>query len=257
MNKTERHELTIAVKAKAKAARMLVEQRRDEMYAHVEKQLSAVYKADHQLWADITAKAERAVAAADAQIAALCREHDIPENFRPKLTIGWYHRGENAVKERRDELRKTYYSQIDAQASRALAVIENRLADFQVRLAATALESQEAQEMLAAIPKVEDLLPLLSVEPRQLRLSAPQEDDDGDKDITYDHLDATAPVTDNRDAVTPTVTPTCDNAVTPEEPLPKERVCVACGKPVVSARADAQTCSPACRQKLHRQRQAQ
>jgi hypothetical protein len=244
MNKTERQELTIAIKAKTKAARMMVAQRKAEVIAHVEKQLAAVYKADHELWSDITEEAQRAVAEADRQIAAICREKGIPENFRPSLNIYWSGRGENASKERRRELRDMLYAEIDAQAMKALAFIESKLADFQIKLAATALESEEAREMFAALPTIEDLLPLRDIDPRRLRLSVSVTDDetDDDEDVTYASLRVVKNVTPSRDTVTPSVT-------APNE----EKACPVCGKPVEASRSDATTCSPACRQKLWRQ----
>jgi hypothetical protein len=90
MNKTERQELRVAINAKTKAARMTVAQRQAEMIAHVEKQLSAIYKADHELFRAINQEAERAVSQADKQIAAICQERGIPESFRPSLRVDWY-----------------------------------------------------------------------------------------------------------------------------------------------------------------------
>ena len=67
-----------------KAARSVVDQRKAELLADDEAQLSASYKQDHELWAEITRQARAAVEAADARIAANCREHGIREDFRPR-----------------------------------------------------------------------------------------------------------------------------------------------------------------------------
>ena len=79
---------------------------------------------------------------ADERIAAICRENGIPEEFRPQLSIGWWKRGENASRQRRDELRKLAQARIDAEAKAAVSAIELASADVLTELIAGGLESR-------------------------------------------------------------------------------------------------------------------
>jgi hypothetical protein len=159
ISKADREELARIIKIRMKAARAVVEQRKSELLADVEAQLSARYKIDKEVWAEITRQARAAVEAADARIAAVCREHGIPENFRPGLSLSWYQRGENADKERRAELRRLAERKIDAAGKEALSAIEMRSADVLTRLIAGGLESAEARAFLESIPVPAQLMP--------------------------------------------------------------------------------------------------
>ena len=97
MTAAERQELAKLVRLNAKVAKDDADARGKWLLADAEAKLSAVYKAEDEAWADITAEAKKAVAEADATIAALCRERGIPEDFRPALHLGWIGRGENAA----------------------------------------------------------------------------------------------------------------------------------------------------------------
>jgi hypothetical protein len=127
IGKSDREELARAVKIRMKAARSVVEQ-------------------------------------ADERIAAVCREHGIPEEFRPSLRVVWYNRGQNAIRERRDELRKLAVKQADALAKKALAAIEMKSANMLTQLIAGGLGSDEAKAFLESIPTPTQLMPLLEVD---------------------------------------------------------------------------------------------
>src|SRR5262249_44599843 len=119
MTSGERQELCKLVRLRAKLAEEDAESRGAWLLADAEAKLAARYKQEDEAWAEITAAAEKAVAEADAVIAARCRERGVPEDFRPSISVGWWSRGENASKDRRAELRKVAETQIAARVKEA------------------------------------------------------------------------------------------------------------------------------------------
>jgi hypothetical protein len=163
MTRGDREQLVSVVKMRARVAKAAVADRQADLLADVERQLSTIYKANEQDWADISASAEAAVHAADQQLAAICRERGIPEEFRPSLHVGWYGRGENADAKRRAELRALATKQIDAAGKKAKLAIERRTAEVLTALVAGTLESSDARVFLESIPMPEALMPTISV----------------------------------------------------------------------------------------------
>jgi hypothetical protein len=163
MTKGERDELSKILKARARLAGRVVEQRSAELLAEAEQQLATVYKVNDEAWRELTATAQQTIREADAELARRCRTLGIPEEFRPGLRLGWYGRGENADKARRAELRKVAQSRIEAMAKAARVAIETRALDGLTKLAAGVLESDAARAFLAAMPAAEALMPALDV----------------------------------------------------------------------------------------------
>ncbi|MGH3844382.1 MAG: hypothetical protein ACRDS0_23485 [Pseudonocardiaceae bacterium] len=163
MTRTERDQLAKLINRRARLARQDIETRQAELLADVEAQLAAHYSSRHKAWADITKRAEKAVADADAEIAARCRELGIPENFRPSIGTNWYGRGENADRERRAELRKVAKTKLEASARNGKLEIERSALELYTQLVAGALESAESQAFLATMPTVEALMPRLAL----------------------------------------------------------------------------------------------
>ena len=164
MTKTERGELERIIKGRRRVASKAIEQRKAELLADAEQRLAAKYKISDVAWADVTASAEKAVQDADSIVAQKCRELGIPEEFRPSLSIGWWSRGENMLRERRVELRKVAQTCIDAMARKALLAIETKALDGLTQLATGALESEDARQFLAAMPNVEALMPPIEIQ---------------------------------------------------------------------------------------------
>lgn len=170
MTRGERDDLARVARLRAKVARTNVGQREAELLADVEEQLAAEYAFTDEAWADLTKGAAEAVAEADRQVAELCRQRGIPEDFRPGLTVGWYGRGRNAVPARRAELRKVAQTRIAAAAKAAKAAIEAREADVLTELLAGGLTSDAARSFLESIPSAAALMPPLQV--RELETGA-------------------------------------------------------------------------------------
>lgn len=163
MTRAERDHLTKLVNRRTRLARQDIEARQAQLLADVESQLAAQYGLRHEAWADVTERAKKAVAEADAEIAVRCRELGIPENFRPSINVSWYGRGENADRDRRAELRKVAVTKLEASARAAKLEIERSALNLHTQLVAGALESSDSQAFLDAMPTVEQLMPRLAL----------------------------------------------------------------------------------------------
>ena len=76
----------------------------------------------------------------------------------------WSGRGENAVKERRDELRKVAKAEIARIEANARTTIQTEHLTARVKLTELGLHSIAAKQFLKALPSVESLMPPLRAE---------------------------------------------------------------------------------------------
>jgi hypothetical protein len=164
MMRDERKQLEQIITGRKKVAKFAVQKRKAELLADVERQLATIYRSDEEAWSDLSAMAKKAVQEADAELAKRCRELGIQEEFRPSISYHWYGRGENALKERRVELRKVAATKIDVMAKTAVLEIETGALDSLSRLIESNLESADAKDFLATIPTVEALMPMVELE---------------------------------------------------------------------------------------------
>lgn len=160
----DRRDLADLVRRREKVAKTAAKQRAAELLADVEEQLAATFKAHDDRWVDVTKAAQESVKAADQEIARICRDHGVPEEFRPRLTLGWHGRGQNAEVERRTELRRVATTRIAAMELAARSEIERGSLDAQTALLAGGLTSDAAHAVLAALPTAEALMPGLSLD---------------------------------------------------------------------------------------------
>jgi hypothetical protein len=226
MTAAERQELGKLVRLNAKVAKDDAEARGKWMLADVEAKLAARYKAEDEFWADITETAEKAVAEADAALAAVCHARGISEDFRPKMILGYFPRGENASPERRAELRKVAQTEVAARVKEACVEIDRQAAQQLTRITQAGLTSEEARAFLASMPSPEKLLPPLEA----LHLRSGQ-------------------LVMLKESVT--VTPSCNGEVTPSR-----YTCASCGEAFTPSRRDGKYCSPRCRVTDYRKRRA-
>jgi hypothetical protein len=157
-----------------RVAKTLLKQRSAALRARMEEQLAAAYRADHERWKAITEEAARRVKEWDDQIAAICRDMGVPEEFRPSLNLSWYSRGENASSARRAELRKVGEARIAELETAGQAAIEVRSVQIQRELVAGGLKSDEAKRLLASLPNADELMPDLSLDELEQALPLPQ-----------------------------------------------------------------------------------
>jgi hypothetical protein len=163
ISKSERDELAKLVRARVRAAKHDVAQREAELVADTEEQLSAIFEPLDDAWAHLTKEAQERVREWDEEIAQLCRDRGVRDSFRPKLSLSWQGRGENADKHRRAELRSLAHARIDAAGRAAIAAIERSAADTLEQLFLSGAPTEEARGFLQAMPTVQTLMPPVSV----------------------------------------------------------------------------------------------
>jgi hypothetical protein len=175
MTSGERKELLQLVRRREKLAKTNADVRGKELMADFEHQMASLYSFDeNEVWAKAMAKAQAALSAADAEVAEECRRLGIPEEFRGGIHGGWSARGQNTLKERRDELHRVARTQVDALIVTAKQAIEEGSVTAQEQLAVSGLKSAEAHALLAAMPTPEQLMPALAVEGIEKALTTPK-----------------------------------------------------------------------------------
>lgn len=165
MTGAERESMLKIVRMNERVAKTAAKQRAAELMAEFEAKLSAEFRYDDDaVWKTVRDEAARAVAEADSKVAARCAELGIPARFRPSLVMGWSGRGENAVAQRRTELRIAARKRVEALEATARNAIERRSAEVQTSIISGGLITDEARACLASLPKPEDLMPSIAFE---------------------------------------------------------------------------------------------
>ncbi len=165
MTRAERTDLGALIRRREKLLKTAAKQRAAELLANFEKQISTIFSYDDdETWKAAFASAEKAVGDAKAVIAEQCRKLGIPPEFAPDLSLGWYGRGENAMSQRRTELRRVAKTEIDALEARAKTEIERVSVEQQTALISDGLTSVAAQAFLEQMPTAENLMPMLDID---------------------------------------------------------------------------------------------
>lgn len=163
MTKGERTELLQLIR---KRERVMVEaagERSAALLAEFESQCAAIYSFDDDaVWKKAVDEAKAAVDAARETIAQRCDELGIPNEFAPVISIGWHGRGQNALTERRDELRRAAKARIAAIEKDAVARIGRMSLEAQTQLLSQGLATEAAQSFLRDLASVETLMPAIS-----------------------------------------------------------------------------------------------
>jgi hypothetical protein len=164
MTKTEREDLQKLIRNRATVMKSAAVQRSAELLAEFELQMASVYSYDQdETWKAATEAASTAVEIAQQTIAARCGELGIPARFAPHVEFSWRGRGENAIKARRDELRKVAQSRIAAIEKSACTKIEMLSLEAQSQILAHGLTSAAAIEFFDKLPEVAVLMPPLEM----------------------------------------------------------------------------------------------
>ncbi len=230
MTKTERESLEKLIRQKAGVAKHDAEARGKVLLAHAEAQLSARFRRDDELFAHVTKRAEEMAAAADQEIAEICRRQGVREEFRPRISLDWLGRSENASAERRAELRRLAQANVAALVSAAKVEIDREATEQTSQLLLDGLASPEARAFLGRMPSPEELLPPLTALNHRgevFELASPTAGD-CNQTVTVDRNGVTESVTD-------------------------PKACAHCRKPLEAGRG--RYCSSACRQAAYRRRQ--
>ena len=164
MTKSEREDLQRLIRQREKVQKSAAKQRSTDLLADFENQMAAEYAFDDDaVWAEATKEAEREVAKAQQRIAQRCQELGIPKDFAPSLYLNWHHRGYgNAVKQRREELRRAAVAQIESLERQAIVRIEQASVEAQTEIALAGLTTEAARAFVEKLPTIECLMPALS-----------------------------------------------------------------------------------------------
>jgi hypothetical protein len=163
ISKSEREDLQRLIRQREKVLKSAARQRSAELLADFENQIgSQYYFDDDAVWAEAHEIAERTVEKCNAKIAAQCAKLGIPQRFAPQLGSYWSQRGENAVKERRIELRRMAETRIEAIEAKAVTDIETWSLEAQTQIAVAGLTSDTARQFVDKLPSLETLMPRLS-----------------------------------------------------------------------------------------------
>jgi hypothetical protein len=163
MIKGEREDLHRLIRQREKVMKSAAKHRSAELLDDFENQMGQQFSFDQdEVWKQATKVAEREVEKAQRLLAARCRELGIPEHFAPSLDLHWFSRGENAVKGRRQELRKMAETRIEAIERKAITDIELSCLQAQERIAIAGLSSDAAKLFIKQLPDIQTLMPRLS-----------------------------------------------------------------------------------------------
>lgn len=156
----ERQDLGALIRRHEKLAKTAATQRAAELLADFERQLDTQYGFDSdETWRDAHTAATKAVQAAQEVVAARCAELGIPKAFAPTISgVSWFGRGQNAIKERRAELRRIATTRIDALRKAAVTQIEAESVRLQTEVVTTSLTSDHARAFLDRLPVIEQLM---------------------------------------------------------------------------------------------------
>ena len=115
MTRGERSDLERLINQRERVLKQMATARSAELFAEFDRQMAQTYSFDQdETWRAAKRQAEEAVALAQRDIAQRCAELGIPVQFAPGLQLAWHGRGENAFKQRREELRRVARSRIAA-----------------------------------------------------------------------------------------------------------------------------------------------
>jgi hypothetical protein len=163
MTARERSELAALLRRRAKVARTAVAHVKAERLAQFETQLATEFAAEDERFRDLVRYASDAAQRADAELQRRCQEMGVPERFRPTLRVSWSSRGENALAERRAELRRVALARADADAKAAIEHIEASAVRAEEDLLREGLTTGAAHAFLERLPTPEALMPPLEV----------------------------------------------------------------------------------------------
>ena len=162
MTRGEIANLERLIRKQERVRKAALDQQAAALKADFEAQISAEYGFDDDaVWKKANELAEEAVDTANGEIAKRCEELGIPKEFAPRLSMYWCSRGENAVRERRAELRKKADAEIAALKQSARTQIELWSLKALTDLASQTLTSKAAKVYFAKMPSPADLMPKL------------------------------------------------------------------------------------------------
>jgi hypothetical protein len=176
LSRNETHDLSMIIKDRTKVLRAHADEQAARCMADFEKKLAAIYSWDQdEIWKAATEEALKVVKESQEKIAARCEELGIPKTFAPSIGASWSGRGENALNERRSELRRVAKSSIEAMTKAAITRIEKQGLDLRTQVVAMGLLSENAKIFLESLAPVEEAMQSLDFAEIELTLEREQQ----------------------------------------------------------------------------------
>lgn len=153
----EAHDLSMLIKERTKVLKHHVEEQAARLLADFEREMAAIYKFDdNEIWKAAAEKARGACHAAQKAVEKECERLGIPKNFAPSIDAVWTGRGENALANRRVELRRVAKTAIDAMVKAAITKIEHQGLDLRTQIVAMCVLSPDARLFLESLSPVSE-----------------------------------------------------------------------------------------------------
>lgn len=157
LSRAETHDLGMIIKDRTKVLRSFVAERAAVVLADFESKMAAVYSFDQdEVWEKATAEAMKVAAESQSKIAERCKELGIPPTFAPSLTVVWHGRGENALAQRRAELRVMAKARIDAMSKAAITKIERTSLALRTQVVGMAIMSPDAKMFFESLAPIDE-----------------------------------------------------------------------------------------------------
>jgi hypothetical protein len=165
MTSGQRNEYVKLCKQFVRAMKADGELRAAKIVEAFETEISELYGASDDRWAEAVEMANDAVKALNAQIGEHFAAMGLNPAYAPGIDIAWRGRSWQASdKERRAELRAQALAQAEVVKKKALASGERLALEVERTLLVDQLSVSQAQELIRSLPPIEELMPPLNVE---------------------------------------------------------------------------------------------
>ncbi|MBJ7596506.1 hypothetical protein [Candidatus Nephthysia bennettiae] len=164
LSRTEHAELAGIVKRNFRVAKAGIDEQKARVLADFEAAISHQWDPVELACEELIAEAKAAVDRINRRIEDEFVELGLPGEWAPNAGFGWRSRGQNAIPERRAELRRAAVTRAEALAQTAKLELAKQEAGILTSIASTALTSEAAQAFLKQVPSLEELMPPLQVE---------------------------------------------------------------------------------------------
>jgi hypothetical protein len=174
LSASDRNTLIKILKARGEQAKRDVVERETILRAEVEQNFHIEFSRRDDLWADVVAAVEEAEAAANVAIQARCAALGLPAEHVPTMHSNLYSR--RYSKEERTDLRVLADKRLKAMTAEAKGAIDRAVLDRTEQLLIGGLSSHEARAVIDAMPRVQELMPALSLDDLGVRTWQPPVD---------------------------------------------------------------------------------
>jgi hypothetical protein len=160
MTKGERTELGQLIRKQERVMKAAATERSAKLMAEFEQQMDESFSFnDDAIWKQAVDAAKVILAEGNRQIAKRSAELGIPPEFAPSLSFWWNDKGQNAVKSRREELRRIAKRKIEGMEAEARTKIEGMSLSAQTEVIAHGMKSESARAFLERMPSLDSLMP--------------------------------------------------------------------------------------------------